>query len=226
MVFTLVKPFIRSDKISLVLNADDKDKRILAVLMEDGRASYREIARRTSLTTPTVSSRITRMMKAGLIQKFVPVFEHDPTQRGVVALAVVRAESDADTMAARLAKMDPVDAVYLTTGDNEITLKISTETVQDLHSFLREQIRKGDGLNLVSNRIVTRVVKGSHRAMLPGKVAINLRCDYCRGEVASARPYTLSAGSLRYYFCCKTCRAAYLGKYGNRLAKLRSARQS
>jgi hypothetical protein len=39
--------------------------------------------------------------------------------------------------------------------------------------------------------------------------------------VSRARPYTIAAGSSRYYFCCKTCRNAYLDKFGSRLAKTR-----
>jgi Lrp/AsnC family transcriptional regulator, leucine-responsive regulatory protein len=207
------------------LKADAIDNKILAVLMEDGRASFRKIARRTSLTTPTVSSRVTRMIKAGLIQKFVPVLAQDSVQRGVVAFAVLRAESDPEKVAGRLAEMSEVEGVYLTTGENEITLKVAVETVQGLHSFLRENAKERDGVSLVSTQIITRIVKNSLPPLLPGQLTIDLRCDYCRGEVASTRPYNLVAGSSRYYFCCKTCRAAYLGKYGARLARIRGTRQ-
>ena len=48
---------------------------------------------------------------------------------------------------------------------------------------------------------------------------MNLKCDYCQEEVSRARPYTIAAGPSRYYFCCKTCRRAYLDKFGSRLAK-------
>ena len=51
--------------------------KILRALMRDGRASYREIATRTSLTTPTVSLRLSRMGKGGLVRGFEPVIEVD-----------------------------------------------------------------------------------------------------------------------------------------------------
>ncbi|MDA4137303.1 MAG: winged helix-turn-helix transcriptional regulator [Thaumarchaeota archaeon] len=207
------------------MKADNTDSKILAVLMEDGRASFREIARRTSLTTPTVSSRVARMIKAGLIQKFVPVFAPDSLQRGVVALVVLKVESDPEGVAERLAALSEVEGVYLTTGENEITVKVAIETVQSLHSFLRENAKQSDGLSLVSSQIVTRVVKDSPASPLPGPLNMDLRCDYCQGEVTSTRPYNLAAGSSRYYFCCKTCRAAYLEKHGARLARIKSTRQ-
>jgi len=48
---------------------DDVDARILGVLVEDGRRSFREVARRVGVTTPTVQARVKRMMDEGLIQK-------------------------------------------------------------------------------------------------------------------------------------------------------------
>ena len=41
---------------------DDVDARILGILVEDGRRSFREVARRTGITTPTVQARVKRMM--------------------------------------------------------------------------------------------------------------------------------------------------------------------
>ena len=63
--------------------------------MDDGRASFRQIAQRTALTTPTVSARVARMMKAGLIKKFVPVLSADSVDRGVLALVTLKTTSAA-----------------------------------------------------------------------------------------------------------------------------------
>jgi hypothetical protein len=73
---------------------------------------------------------------------------------------------------------------------------------------------------VASSQIVTSIVKEEPPSRLPSDLTINLKCDYCHGEVTSSRPYTLAAGPSHYYFCCRTCRKAYLDKYGARLAKL------
>src|SRR5208282_1343832 len=77
------------------LKPDAIDTRILEALMDDGRASFRQIAQRTALTTPTVSARVARMMKAGLIKKFVPVLSADSVDRGVLALVTLKTTSAA-----------------------------------------------------------------------------------------------------------------------------------
>ncbi|OLE90744.1 MAG: hypothetical protein AUF79_08850 [Crenarchaeota archaeon 13_1_20CM_2_51_8] len=63
---------------------DDVDARILGILVEDGRRSFREIARRAGITTPTVQTRIKRMMDEGLILGVSPIFNPSKFQLGLV----------------------------------------------------------------------------------------------------------------------------------------------
>ncbi len=201
------------------LNPDGIDGKILKALMEDGRASLRQIARRTSLTTPTVSARMARMTKAGLIKKFVPILSADSVNRGVLALVSLRVDpTTAEKLAKDLAKLREVEDVYITTGQG-ITLKVALDGVQGLQSFLSKNVAGKHGLEVTSSQIVTSVVKEEPPSLLPSTLTMKLKCDYCHGEVTSSRPYTIAAGYSHYYFCCKTCRQAYLDKFGSRLAK-------
>jgi DNA-binding Lrp family transcriptional regulator len=202
------------------LKPDAIDTRILEVLLDDGRASFRDVAKRTSLTTPTVSSRIARMTKAGLIRKFIPILSADSVNRGVTTLVTLKAGSASiQRIAQDLAKMREVEAVYMTTGQS-ITLKVTLESVQGLQAFLAENVLKKRGVEVTSSQIITSTVKEEPPSLLPGTLIMNLKCDYCDGVVSSSRPYTISAGPSHYYFCCKTCKKEYLGEHGKRLAKI------
>ncbi len=200
------------------MKLDLTDAKILEALMEDGRASLRQIARRTSLTTPTVSARLARMMKAGLIRKFVPLLSPDSVHPGVLALVTIKVDSGSlEKTAKNLAKRGEVEDVYVTTGQS-VTLKLSLESVQALHSFMSENLAKKAGVDVVSSQIITHVIKDDPPSLLPSILTMNLKCDYCDGAVTSNRPYTLAAGPSRYYFCCKTCKREYLEMHGARLA--------
>ncbi len=202
------------------MKPDAIDTKILEVLMDDGRASFRQIARRTSLTTPTVSSRLARMTKAGLIRKFVPVLSADSGNRGVMALVTLETSSaSAQKIADDLAELREVEAVYITTGQS-ITLKVTLDTVQGLQPFLAKNLLKRRGVDVTSSQIVISIAKEEPASLLPSGLTMNLKCDYCGGDVASSRPYTLAAGPSHYYFCCKTCRKDYLAEHGKRLAKI------
>jgi DNA-binding Lrp family transcriptional regulator len=201
------------------LKADEIDARILGALMEDGRASLRKIAKRTSLTTPTVSARMDRMTKAGMIKKFVPILSPGSIDRGVAAIISLRVESSsAERLANDLAKLPEVESVYITTGQG-MTVKVALGDVADLQAFLNRSMLARRGVSVASSQIVTSVVKDEPASVIPTSLTIDLRCDYCHEEVSRARPYTIAASSSRYYFCCKTCRNAYLDKFGSRLAK-------
>jgi Lrp/AsnC family transcriptional regulator, leucine-responsive regulatory protein len=206
------------------LKPDTIDVKIIEALMEDGRASFRQIARRTSLTTPTVSARIARMTKAGLIRKFVPVLSVDSVDPHVLALVTLKVSSTvAEEVASDLARLREVEDVYMTTGQS-ITLKVALNSPQGLQCFLNLGVLAKPGVDVTSSQIITTVVKEEPAALLPSTMTMNLRCDYCSEEITRTRPYTVSVASSHYYFCCKTCRKAYLDKYGSRLAKLGAAK--
>ena len=203
------------------MKADEIDVRILGALMEDGRASLRQIAKRTSLTTPTVSARMTRMTRAGMIKKFVPILSPGSIGRGIAAMISLKVESSsAERLAEDLAKLQEVESVYITTGQG-MTVKVALDDVAGLQAFLNRSLLARRGVSVVSSQIITSVVKEEPASAIPTSLTIDLRCDYCHEEVSRARPYTIAAGSSRYYFCCKTCRNAYLDKFGSRLAKTR-----
>ena len=130
------------------MKLDAVDTKILEALMDDGRASFRQIARRTSLTTPTVSTRMARMVRGGLIKKFVPILSADSANRGVLALVTLRVDSGSvEKIAGDLAKLREVEGVYMTTGQS-ITLKVSLGDVKELQPFLGENVMKRAGVDV------------------------------------------------------------------------------
>lgn len=192
--------------------------------MEDGRASFRQIAQRTSLTTPTVSARYARMVKSGLIKKFIPVLSPDSVGSRVLALVTLKVGvASLEKIAKDLAKVASVVDVYTTTGQT-VTLKVALASVRGLDPFLTKNVLGRPGVEVTSSQIITDVVKEEPLSLLPDELSMDLRCDYCHGEVTSSRPYTIAVRSSHYYFCCKTCRRDYLEKYSGRLAKIRNGR--
>jgi DNA-binding Lrp family transcriptional regulator len=203
------------------LKADAIDVRILEALMDDGRASFRKIAKRTSLTTPTVSARMDRMFKAGMIKKFVPIISPESINRGVFAIISLKVKSSsAEKLARDLSKLPEVENIYATTGQG-LTIKVALEDVAGLQEFLSRSLLARPGVSVASSQIITSVVKEEPAPLSQAALTLNLKCDYCHEEVSRARPYTIATGSSRYYFCCKTCRNAYLDKFGSRLSKTR-----
>ena len=55
---------------------DDIDRRIIKLFSEDGRMSYRKIAKDLNISIGTVHNRMEKLNKNGVIQKFAPVLDH------------------------------------------------------------------------------------------------------------------------------------------------------
>lgn len=62
---------------------DDLDRRLLHLLQEDARRSFRELARRAGTTTPTAASRVRRMEGLRIIQGYT--VRLDPARFGAAA---------------------------------------------------------------------------------------------------------------------------------------------
>jgi Lrp/AsnC family transcriptional regulator for asnA, asnC and gidA len=200
------------------MKLDKVDMAIIAALRSDGRASLREIARRTSISTPTISSRLSRMMKSGLIRNFVPVFGTlDVGTAAIVTMEVPLA--DVASVSERLARMDKVSSVLVTAGHYNLSLRVNLESPADLQGFLLGLERYG---RVRDSSIVTSIVKEEQPAPRLDEVAIKLKCNFCGGDITAPRPYTFKVGPIRYYFCCRTCRRSYLDKYSGRIKGVKS----
>jgi len=203
------------------MKLDETDLSILKVLTQDGRASLREVAARTSLSTPTVSFRLARMLKARLIRGFVPVIDPSASRQVMAFVRLKVPGSRANVVASKLARLGEVSGVYFTTGKENLTIRVSSENVEGLQRFLSgRHLRQLRG-EVVSSTIVTRTLKEEQAPRLARGVSLNLRCDYCRGEVATNRPYNLRVASTMYYFCCRTCRHSYIEKNRSKIHSVR-----
>jgi Lrp/AsnC family leucine-responsive transcriptional regulator len=208
------------------MKLDAADMKILRALMENGRASFRQVAKKTSLTTPTVSARIARMIKAGLIRGFVPILSADAYSRGVAAFVTLRLKSSSpEKIAKEFAELRGVEDVYVT-AEQSVILKIALENVQELQSFLEKRVWGRPEVSVAHSEVISATLKERPPAVPPNEITMDLRCDFCGGNVANNRPYTISIGHFHRYFCCKTCRKAYLAKYGSKLAKLKAQSQN
>ena len=54
---------------------DETDQAIIKVLEKDGRKSFRQIARETGVSTPTVKARFNRLVNIGFLKSVSPVFD-------------------------------------------------------------------------------------------------------------------------------------------------------
>lgn len=209
------------------MNLDRHDIAILKVLLEDGRESLREVARRTSLTTPTISYRLSRMIKSGLIKKFVPILDRSIAQRRIDAFVTLKAKTgQANSVSKRLVGLEEVSNIFVTTGENNITLRVNFDDSKQFQDFLNRRLPRLVNGEVVSSQLIVSTAKDEQPVRLTNDIVIKLKCDYCKGDVTASRPYNVRVAQTYHYFCCRTCRRSYLDKYGERIKRINGSRRT
>lgn len=190
---------------------DKHDVAILNVLMSDARASYRQVARQTNLSVPTVKMRVDRMIKLGLIKKFAPVFDVTKLAHGLVALITLKISGkNVDEAVNKLSMLDHVKDVFAITGEGNVMLRVMVDDANELHEFVDSITKDVDGVSIVSTQIVTRVVKSDLGINVKQGMALKAECDWCKGEITRT-PRELTLKNKTLYFCCNGCYNSFMG---------------
>ena len=146
---------IRCVRATLQPGMDDLDRRIVALLRENARRSFKDIGGRVGLTAPAVKRRVDRLEAAGVIRGYTAMVE--PRAFGWHAEAFVDLYCEGSMPAEsikRAVQGEPgVVSAHTVAGEASALLHVMAEDTQDLELIL-ERIRGTDGIR----RTVTEVV--------------------------------------------------------------------
>ena len=134
---------------------DDIDRRIVALLRENARRSFKDIGEHVHLSAPAVKRRVDRLERMGVIRGYTTVV--DPPAFGWHAEAFVDLYCDGrmpGEAIKRAVETEPgVVSAHTVAGEASALLHVMAEDTKDLESCL-ERIRSTDGID----RTVTEVV--------------------------------------------------------------------
>ena len=118
---------------------DDTDRRLLALLRQDGRLPAATLARHLGISRGTVQNRLDRLTTSGVILGFTVRLATDAGAAGVRAIMSVEVRS-ADTRAvlAALRRTPEVGRVHSTNGRWDLVAEIATTDLAALDRVLTE----------------------------------------------------------------------------------------
>jgi Lrp/AsnC family transcriptional regulator for asnA, asnC and gidA len=132
-----------SDKPTVVL--DDIDKAIIRELQLDGRTPYAKLGPAVGLSQAAVRQRVQRLMENGVMQV---VAVTDPLMLGFTLEAMIGVEVDGDlrTVASKVAQVDNVDYVVVTTGRFDLVVEVVCRDHEELLHLINDVIRAIPGV--------------------------------------------------------------------------------
>jgi DNA-binding Lrp family transcriptional regulator len=147
---------------------DEMDRRIVELLLEDGRMPSAEIARRLgNVSARTVSSRIDRLVERGLMRVTAVC---NPRLLGYRIAADISIETEprmVAEVAERLAQLDRVSYVALVAGDRDVAIQVNVADVEDLQTFISDELQAIPGVRRTKTYLLTRILKDIYEWPIP-----------------------------------------------------------
>ena len=103
------------------MSVNELDKQIIRYLEEDSRMSLRNIAKELGVSPTTVSNRVQKLKKEGVINKFCIKLNLAELGYGLTAVIKIKAKGDnISEVVGKLTEYDHLTHIYETTGDFDI----------------------------------------------------------------------------------------------------------
>jgi Lrp/AsnC family transcriptional regulator, leucine-responsive regulatory protein len=139
---------------------DNADRKILALLVEDARRTYDDIARRVSLSAPAVKRRVDRLRADGAIRGYTAVLDHSALGDHTEALVELffAPGTQLDEVATTLGHHPEVLEAWSITGEADAIARVRTHDNAGLENLIRDLQRDGHVVRTRSQVVLSRLV--------------------------------------------------------------------
>jgi DNA-binding Lrp family transcriptional regulator len=143
-----------------ILRMDATDRRILALLMEDGRRTYDDIAGRVKLSAPSVKRRVDRLRASGALRGYTALVDHAALGWNTEALVELfyRPGTTLAEVARTLREHPEVAEAWSVTGEADAIARVRTSDNADLERLIVDLQRNGLVERTRSQVVLSRLV--------------------------------------------------------------------
>ncbi|WP_459194121.1 winged helix-turn-helix transcriptional regulator [Halosimplex sp. J119] len=185
---------------------DDTDRRILGLLLDDARRSWRDIADAVDLSPPAVADRVERLEDLGVVRGFTVDVDRSKLREGAPVLVTLDVTPGAGRAAGEsLSAADAVEHVF-TTAEERV---VFTATVPegDVLSLLESTVEMADVREFDVSLLADRSWNPS-----VAEAELALTCDEC-GNTVTTEGESRDIDGQTYHFCCSSCEASFVETY-------------
>ncbi len=143
------------------MNLDEKDLAILKLLENDSKKTTQQISKEIGVPITTIHNRIKKLESSGIIEKYTVWVNWKKLGRGIdarLSLKVGR-DGDQDEICAKIMHHGAVFGAYQVTGDEDIIVKLKVKDIDELHSFIMNEVRSIKGVDGTKTLIVLKYFK-------------------------------------------------------------------
>lgn len=138
---------------------DDTDRRLIALLRADARASLATLAKQLQVSRGTVQNRLRRMETDGTIVGYTVRLKPDVEEHRVRAFMTIAVEGNRTAAVLKTLRGDPaVVVLYSTNGRWDIVAELRVETLEEFDRVLA-RVRLLDGVAASETSLLLSAVK-------------------------------------------------------------------
>lgn len=144
---------------------DDINKKILNVLLENSRLSYRQIAKKVGVSVATIMNRVNNLEKNKIIKKYSAVLDYEKLGYDVDVLIEMKiSKGRLFEVEKQIASNPNVYAVYDTTGSFDATVVARFPGRRKMDSFLKK-IQTYSFVERTNTKLILNTIKEEPMAL-------------------------------------------------------------
>jgi DNA-binding Lrp family transcriptional regulator len=117
---------------------DKTDVKILKVITEDARLSFRKIAKKIGVSTLTVLSRMKKMEQSGVIKGYSALINHKELGLDMTAILEIKTTKGHSSIREQLKKLENVYGIWGVTGKNDLIILAKFSDTDMLSKFTKK----------------------------------------------------------------------------------------
>ena len=117
---------------------DKTDVKILKVITEDARLSFRKIAKKIGVSTLTVLSRMKKMEENGVIKGYSALIDHKQLGLDMTAILEIKTTKGHSSIKDQLKKLENVYGIWGVTGKNDLMILAKFSDTDMLSKFTKK----------------------------------------------------------------------------------------
>lgn len=136
---------------------DDIDRELLRLLLEDGRATYQELAKEVRLSPNTTADRVRRLRRAGVISGYYAKVDLAALDHSLVMLTDIRLRDDvlSEDFQEGLTSVPQVISAFHTTGEYDYQLRIACRDAREFER-VADLLKRNHGVRESRSRLLLR----------------------------------------------------------------------
>ena len=132
------------------------DQRILEILRLDSRKSFVDIGKELGLSESAIRRRIKNLIDNGTISRFT-IEENSSKKTSAITLLSVSSTTDTNSVASKLQDINGVKVIYEITGQYDVAVIISADSINEINSSI-DEIRRIQGVSNTDTVIILRTL--------------------------------------------------------------------